>query len=165
MNETNKLNINWEEVSEDKSFDPMPAGVYSAIISGAEMKTPASGKADYLSVEYTIAEGEFKDRKVWDSLSINSDNITAANIAKSRLKSLAIATCTDLKTFSDPEMLLNRLLNITIGVQAAKDNFGAKNTVKKVEPLGEIKKPSLSVSKGTPDSKGMPTEKSFLDLV
>ena len=159
----NKLNINWEEVKEEQSFDPMPAGIYSAIISGAEMKTPQSGKADYLSLEYTIAEGEFKDRKVWDSLSINSDNVKASNIAKSRLKAVAIATCIDLKTFSDPEMLLNRLLNITVGVQAAKDNFGAKNTVKKVEPLGETAKPTLTASHGGAVAK--PAEKSFLDLV
>jgi hypothetical protein len=129
-------NINWNDVKDEKEQTLLPNLIVPAMITGAEYKTPGSGGPEYLSIEYTIAEGEFKDRKVWDSLYLNSANTTAVNIARSRLKSTAIAVGVNLATFSEPEELLNRLCSIKIGTQAAKGEYPAKNVIKKVEAFG-----------------------------
>lgn len=58
-------------------FEPIPEGTYVARKTGHELKDSKSSQYQYYSVEYTIDEGEFADRKVWDNYSLNPKSLFA----------------------------------------------------------------------------------------
>ena len=41
-------------VTEQRSFDPVPAGWYTAAIAGAELKTTKAGTGNYIAVRFDI---------------------------------------------------------------------------------------------------------------
>lgn len=62
-----KVKVNFADIED---FEALPEGVYSAVIEKVEYREPKEkGKAPYLNVEYTVSEGEFESRKLWEVLS------------------------------------------------------------------------------------------------
>lgn len=62
-----KVKVNFADIQD---FEALPEGVYSAVIEKVEYREPKEkGKAPYLNVEYTVSEGEFDGRKLWEVLS------------------------------------------------------------------------------------------------
>ena len=78
-------------VEPTSSFDPLPAGKYMAAVTGTEMKPTKQGDGSYLEIEFTILEGQFKDRKVWDRLCLNHPNAQTVKIARGNLSALCRA--------------------------------------------------------------------------
>lgn len=58
-------------------FEPVPEGVYEARKTGHELKDSKSSEFQYYSVEYTIDEGEYAGRKLWDNYSMNPKSLFA----------------------------------------------------------------------------------------
>lgn len=135
--DTKNFGFSFDDVEDEKGFEPLPAGEYEAMITNAEMKQPSdTNKPEYLQIEYTIENGD-NNQKVWDILVINhGDGTTAQNIARSRLKSIGNAIGLDLTGFNNPEQLLDRSLKLQLAVKKDKE-YGDKNIVKKVMPIGE----------------------------
>ena len=104
-------------------FDPIPAGKYVAVIAGSEMKPTKSGNGAYLELEFQVAEGEYKGRKLWSRLNLDNPSEVAVKIARQELSSLCRA----------------------VGVLSPKDSVELHNlplvvTVKqKADPEGEIR--------------------------
>jgi hypothetical protein len=78
------------QASVPRSFDLMPTGTYTAIVSGAEVKNTKAGDAA-INFEYTIIDGEFNNRKVWDYMTVGHSNPKWAALARGNLKALASA--------------------------------------------------------------------------
>jgi hypothetical protein len=83
--------FNAHEVEPSTSFDPLPAGKYIAAITGSETKPTKNGDGNYLQLEFTILDGEYKDRKVWDRLCLNHPNPQTVKIARGNLSALCRA--------------------------------------------------------------------------
>lgn len=71
--------VDFDSVPE--GFEALPAGTYEARKSGHELKDSKSSNFQYYSVEFTIDEGEFAGRKLWDNYSMNPKALFAMKAA------------------------------------------------------------------------------------
>ncbi|GGA05895.1 DUF669 domain-containing protein [Dyella caseinilytica] len=73
-------------------FSPLPTGEYIAHISDSDMVPFQNSDGEKLALVYTIAEGEFKNRKVWCDLSLKHPNAQTSQIANRQFASIREAT-------------------------------------------------------------------------
>jgi hypothetical protein len=78
------------QASAPRSFEPLPTGTYTAIVSGDKVSNTKAGDA-MLTMEYTIIDGEFNNRKVWTNMNIGHSDPAVAGRALGDLKALASA--------------------------------------------------------------------------
>lgn len=127
--------FNANEVEPNAGFEPVPAGKYVVAITGSEMKPTKNGSGSYLELEFTILEGEYKDRKVWDRLCLNHPNAQAVTIAKGNLS--AICRAINIMQPQDSIELHNIPLQITVKLKRMDDGdftnevkgYGARESV------------------------------------
>ena len=119
------------QVEPTSSFDPLPAGKYVAAITNSEMKPTKQGDGSYLELEFTVVDGEYKDRKVWDRLCINHPNATTVKIARGNLS--AICRAVGVMQPRDSVDLHNIPLQITVKCKKRQDTGELTNEVKGYE--------------------------------
>ena len=120
--------FNANEVEPTTSFEPLPAGKYLAAITESEMKPTKSGAGSYLQLTFTILEGEYKNRILWDRLNLNNPNATAVKIARSELS--AICHAIGVMQPRDSVELHNLPLVITVKVKKREDTGELTNEIK-----------------------------------
>jgi hypothetical protein len=120
--------FNATEVKPNRGFDPLPAGRYLATVTASEKKPTKDGTGSYLNLEFTVLEGEFKGRKVWDRLCLNHPNPQAVKIALSNLSALCHAVGV-LKP-GDSVALHNIPFVLTLGVKKRTDTGDLTNDVR-----------------------------------
>ena len=120
------------QVEPTASFEPLPAGKYLAAITGSEMKPTKNGDGSYLELEFTVIEGEHKDRKVWDRLCINHSNAMTVKIARGTLS--AICRAVGVMQPRDSVELHNIPLQIAVKCKKRDDTGELTNEVKGYEP-------------------------------
>ena len=120
--------FNANEVKPNTPFDPLPAGKYLAAITATEMKPTKAGDGSYLQIEFTVLEGEYKERKVWDRLCLNHPNAQTVKIARGNLSSLCRAV--GVMQPKDSVELHNLPLVITVKVKKREDTGELTNEVK-----------------------------------
>jgi len=120
--------FNANEVEPNTPFDPLPAGKYLAAITATEMKPTKAGDGSYLQLEFTILEGEYKERKVWDRLCLNHPNAQTVKIARGNLSALCRAV--GVMQPKDSVELHNLPLVITVKVKKREDTGELTNEVK-----------------------------------
>jgi hypothetical protein len=128
--------FNAHEVEPNAAFDPLPAGKYLAAVTASEMKPTKNGDGSYLQLEFTVLEGEFKDRKVWDRLCINHPNATTVKIARGNLS--AICRATGVMQPRDSVELHNIPLLITVKCKKRQDTGDLTNEVKGYESKASV---------------------------
>lgn len=128
--------FNAHEVEPNAAFDPLPAGKYLAAVTASEMKSTKNGDGSYLQLEFTVLEGEFKDRKVWDRLCINHPNATTVKIARGNLS--AICRATGVMQPRDSVELHNIPLLITVKCKKRQDTGDLSNEVKGYESKATV---------------------------
>lgn len=78
------------EASQD--IGAIPTGEYLAHITDSDMKPTKKNDGNYLELVYDIAEGEYKGRKVWVRLNLDSQNEQAREIANRQFSAIREAT-------------------------------------------------------------------------
>ena len=121
------LNFNAEEVEPIGSFEPLPTGDYTVVISASEMKETKSGRGKYLQLVFDVVEGDYNGRKVFGRLNLDNENETARKIAQQELS--AICYVLDIHAPKDSEELHDKPLIITVGIKD-DPNYGKSNVVK-----------------------------------
>jgi hypothetical protein len=119
------------EVEPTSPFEPLPAGKYLVAITASEMKPTKAGDGSYLELEFTVIDGEFKDRKVWDRLCLNHRSDVAQKIARGNLS--AICRAVGVMQPRDSVELHNLPLLITVKCKKREDNGEITNEVKGYE--------------------------------
>ncbi len=76
--------------SAPRSFEPLPPGIYTVIVSDDAAKTSKYGDT-YISMEYTVIDGEFNNRRIWENMNIGHNKSDVAGRALADLKALACA--------------------------------------------------------------------------
>ena len=114
----------------------MPANEYMAAITGSEFKATNAGDGSYLSLEYTILEGEFVNRKVWDNLNLDNPNAKAVTIAQANLGAIckacaASANNPQLEQPSDSSDLHDIPIMIKLAIK------GDQNVFRKWSPVAQ----------------------------
>lgn len=121
-----------EDLPEDTGGDytPLPAGEYSAIIIECELKETKAQDGHYLSFKYQIADGEYEGRYVFDIMNIKNKSDKATQIGLTQLNNLNKAIGKQIKDTSD---CLNEVVFLKLGIQPAKNDFPARNSVKSIK--------------------------------
>ena len=129
----------WSDTAEDKNmeFTLMEDGSeHEGTITDVVCKTSENSGFDYIQLEYTLAN----KRKVWDIL---SDSPSAHGVVRGKLGNLGY-TSEEKDELPDDMSVLAVVLSdkvsgvkfkVTVGVQEAKGDYKAKNTVKWVNEL------------------------------
>jgi hypothetical protein len=112
-------------------YQPIPAGVYTAIIEDSEKKLSKS-RNNYLNLKIRIVEGQYKDRYVWDILNLWHSNEKVKNIARGTLGKIQEAV--NVPDVSDSSMLHNKPMKVKLAIQP-DEGYGPKNTVKGYKPV------------------------------
>lgn len=73
------------------SYDPIPAGTYTAVITESEIKDTSNNTGQQLALRWQIIEGEHEGRFVFDRITLKNQNPQAVEIGMRQLKSIALA--------------------------------------------------------------------------
>lgn len=120
------------QVEPQQSFDVLPAGTYSAMITGSEMKPTKTG-GERLNLTFQIVEGEHQGRLVWQGLNLKNANQQAVDIAMRELS--AICRAVGVLTPKSSEELHDKPLRIKVKVRPADGQYQASNEINGYEPL------------------------------
>ena len=109
-----KLNFDASKVvpSSPSSYDPIPKGVYDAIIIGSAVKKTNAGNGSYLELTFELITTPFTGRKIWSRLNLQNPNQKAEEIAARDLS--AICQAVGKTHVEDSEELHNLPLSIIV---------------------------------------------------
>tara|TARA_Y100000593_G_scaffold80757_1_gene150837 strand:+ start:1029 stop:1508 length:480 start_codon:yes stop_codon:yes gene_type:complete len=80
-----------ESIDTSNDFDAIPAGDYSLIVKGTEVKKTKAGTGQILSVEYEVLDGECIGRKLFGNFNLVNPNRQAVDIGRKQLAQLSQA--------------------------------------------------------------------------
>jgi len=115
------------------SFEPLPAGWYTASITGAEIKNTKAGTGQYIAVKYTITGPSFQGRIVFGNLNIKNPNVKAEEIGRQQLGEIMRAI--NLAKVTDTDQLIGGNLGIKLDVKRSEE-YGNSNEVKGFKTIG-----------------------------
>lgn len=79
------------ENHEPSSYEPLPKGWYTVIITDSEQKPTKAGDGSYLQLTLEVVDGDHKGRLLWDRLNLDNPNDTAVQIANKNLSAICRA--------------------------------------------------------------------------
>jgi hypothetical protein len=117
----------------DRNFEPLPAGWYTAVVNGAEIKATKAGTGQYIAIRYDITGPTHQGRVVFGNLNIKNPNPKAEEIGRQQLGELMRAI--GLSTVQDTDQLIGGQLMIKLDVRES-EQYGASNDVKGFKSTG-----------------------------
>ena len=160
MSNLSSYNFNAEEIEPSSSFDPIPAGWYTAIISNSEMKATRDGYGEYLSLTLQVIEGQYENRLVFARLNLKNANDKAVDIARKDLA--AICRAVGVMSPQASEELHDIPLMIKVKVRPASGDYEASNDIggyKAVEGANLTPAPKAASKPQTPPPAATTTKK------
>ena len=149
-------NFNASDIPEQDSFEPIPAGWYTAMITDAEEKPTKSGNGSYLQLRIDVINGEFENRVIFERLNLDNPNETAVQIAQRTLASICRAVGIMQPKSSDD--LKDTPFMVKVGIQPASGQYEASNSVKGYAPVdGSVAAPAKAQA-STPPAQSKPAK-------
>ena len=109
----------------ERSFELLPAGWYTATITGAEVRQTKTGTGSYLRVEFTVSDPA--GRKVWSNYNVRNANSAAETIGRQQLAELLRAI--GKPRLGDTDELIGSTASIKVKVREAANGYDASNEV------------------------------------
>lgn len=134
----------------DRNFEPLPAGWYTCVVAGAEIKNTKAGTGQYIAVRYDITGPTHQGRVVFGNLNIKNPNPKAEEIGRQQLGELMRAI--GLATVQDTDQLIGGQLQIKLEVRES-EQYGASNDVKAFKSSGSA---PPAVTKAAPTKAAPP---------
>jgi len=133
-----QLNFDAREVKPSAAPDPIPAGKYLVEINESEMKETKNKDGSYLELVFTVVDGEYRGRKLWDRLCINHPNAKTVEIARANLS----AICHSVGVLQPQDSVQLHGLPLCVRVILKEDNNGEKrNEIKGYYRREDIEQP------------------------
>jgi hypothetical protein len=110
----------------DNKFEPLPAGWYTATITGAEVKKTKAGTGEKIDMKYTITGPTHQGRIIFGNLNIRNPNPKAEEIARQQLGEIMRAI--GLSKISDSDQLIGGNLQIKLTIKKSEE-YGDSNDV------------------------------------
>ena len=129
----------------DRNFEPLPAGWYTAVVNGADIKVTKAGTGKYISVRYDITGPTHQGRVVFGNLNIKNPNPTAEKIGREQLGEIMRAI--GLATVQDTDQLIGGQLMIKLEVRES-EQYGNSYDVKGFKSTGSA--PPAAAAKAAP---------------
>lgn len=114
------FNFNANEIEPNKPLDPIPAGVYNAVITASEIAATKNGAGNRLLITWDVLDGPMKGRKVFDAINVQHQNSQAEEIGQRQLSTLCHAV--GVLNVQDTTQLHNRPCAIRVIIR--KDDTG-----------------------------------------
>ena len=127
---------------EERSFDPLPMGDYTLVVTASETKATKNGNGEYLSCTMEIVDGQYKGRKLFANFNLKNANAEAVSIARAELAALCRAV--RVPTPKDSSELHDKPFDARIGIEKRKDTGEAQNRIKKYATRGGLGAKDLS---------------------
>jgi len=134
------------EVPVSNSFGVLPAGWYTAKITGAENRNTKSNTGKYLRIEFTLADPA--GRKVWNNYNVKNDTPAAETIGRQQLAEVVRAI--GKKRITDTDELLGAVLSIKVKVRDAANGYEASNEVAAAKALDGAAPPAAAAKASPP---------------
>ena len=160
MSNLSGYNFNAESIEPNTSYEPIPAGWYTAIISSSEMKATRDGYGEYLSLTLQVIEGQYENRLVFARLNLKNANDKAVDIARKDLA--AICRAVGVMSPKSSEELHDKPLMIKVKVRPASGDYEASNDIggyKAVEGANLTPAPKAASKPQTPPPAATTTKK------
>lgn len=142
--------FNVADLPESDSFEPIPAGTYTAQIADAELKATKAGTGQYIKLRLDITGPTHQGRVVFANLNIRNPNETAERIGRQQLGDVMRAI--GLSQVQDTDQLVGGALKIKVTVRPPSDGYDASNDVKSYSAIGGSKPPMPQAAAPKPAS-------------
>lgn len=120
------------KVDPQRPLDVIPQDDYVAALTASEKKANAKRTGHYLKLTFTVLDGEYKGRKIFDQLNLWHPSAQTVAIAQSRLS--AICRAVNKLQPRDSTDLHDIPLIIAVGHEKRDDNGELKNVIKAFKP-------------------------------
>lgn len=118
--------LNFDATSIDtSSHDPIPAGVYEALITDSEIRATRAGNGKGINLTFEILSGPHKGRKVWAWINFQHPKAEAQRIGQEELARICKAV--GVGKLDDTNQLHNLPMMITVAID--KDDQ-SRNVIK-----------------------------------
>jgi Protein of unknown function (DUF669) len=119
------------------TFEPIPAGEYTAEIIEAAITQPKSGNGHMLCLTWRICEGDYENRQIWQRLCYQHSKEQTQDIARRMLKDICVARAITQQV-SDPEVFKFKPVRVRVNIETDKNGqYDPQNNIKRVRPLTE----------------------------
>lgn len=115
-----------------RSYDPLPEGVYAVTITAAEVKATKAGTGKYVAVRYDVASGEHRGRVIFSNLTLRNPNLEAERIGRLQLGELCQAI--GKPELDDTDELIGSTLKVKVVIKES-EQYGPSNEVKGWRPM------------------------------
>lgn len=133
---TDLTQYNLSEVDDEKTYELIPAGKYVAVLASFEERNTLDDKGETekqgILCKYQLLEEPHKGRIVFDYINTIHPNDLTQDIGRKRLKALMNAANPEAKTMMQ---LLDKAVNLTVGIRPAQGEYQAKNDVKGIASM------------------------------
>ena len=136
----------------EKSYEPLPAGWYTASITGAELKNTKAGTGQYISIRYDIIGPSHQGRIVFGNLNIRNPNPKAEEIGRQQLGEVMRAI--GIAKVADTDELIGGQLSIKVDIRSS-EQYGDQNEVKGFKAIAGSTPPA-PVAKAAASGKAAP---------
>jgi len=128
-----------------KEYSPLPAGWYSATISGAEVKETKAGTGEYIAVKYSITGPTHQGRVIFGNLNIKNPSPKAEEIGRQQLGDIMRAI--GLSRLSDTDDFIGGKLSIKVQVTQS-EQYGPGNDIRAWKAIegSAIPRPTMPTS-------------------
>ena len=130
------LNFDATQVTPDegRDYSPVPAGDYLLIVESTDVKPNKKGTGYNLELTHQIVDGQHKNRKVFDRITLsNRTSQEAERIGQAQLSALCHAV--NVLKLTDSNLLHGKTYSATLKITPAKGEFPAKNEITKRSAL------------------------------
>ena len=138
MTKTTTLETAFDVENEEGSppITLLPRGKYKAEITNASVGPTKRGNAQMVNLTWTITEGDFENRLVFQSIIIqHSDSEDAQRFGRQRFKDVCSA-CGITEPVTDLDVLTYKPCTINVGIEQDKNGeYPDKNKVSRVMPV------------------------------
>jgi hypothetical protein len=133
----NALNFDARTVAPAQPLTPIPAGTYTAMVVGSEIKPTKDHHltgGQYLELELKVLEGDHKGRKLFGRLNIKNANPVAEKIAKEQLSALCHAI--GKVVITETTDLHGIPFNVKVSFRKGDGQYDDSNEIKGFMPAG-----------------------------
>lgn len=111
----------------DRSFEPLPAGIYTATITRADLRSTKDGTGELIAVRYDITGPSHEGRVVFGNINIKNKSSKAEEIGRQQLGEIMRAI--GLTSLRDTDQLIGCHLQIKVDIEK-REGYDARNVVK-----------------------------------
>ena len=135
------------------SFEPLPAGWYSAVISSADITQTKSGTGRYIKIRYDITGPTHQGRAVFSNLNTENPSAKAEQIGREQLR--ALLESIGIAKLSDTDQLIGRNVKIKLKIER-DEQYGDKNQVTLFAANGSAASPAPAAAAPSAKASGAP---------